>query len=679
MIPLAVYLATLADGVYWEDSALLTAASLSLGIAHSPGHPLYVLLGKAASLLGVASPPQLVNGLSAFAGAAACLALWLFLVRLVRASGGVRAGTPSTAAGVALIPALSLAFAQPFWRQAVVAEVYTLHAALVLLALACLMGPRKESIVGWWLLGLACANHLTAALVLPVAVWLTRGRRPLPRVAALIGGLSLYLYLPVRSRLDPLVDWGDPETLDRLRWMLSASEFSADFFSGRLVAWGSVLGGMQHSIGVLLLSITPAGAALGLAGLTWLLLRRSSVAAVPLAVLVLTGVFALLGGGGPDEEAYFLLPSAMVATFAGFGLLWLTTRLRVLWVACGLIPVALFALNLSACRLRGAVRAEDYARRLATQLDGNSVLLADNSVDYFLLLYLNSRGGGPHNVIYLPHLRHGWARRAVARSLDIPIVPSDGAALARLLSDSGFPTYYAPRGDLRSALSGWVPSGMLFTPGAIDSAALAHHDRQVALIFPPPDLVRTDVRAARRWSFVCARLGEYFHHEGDCDRAAAAWERALAYTPDNHALLMNTALCQPPAQAAETLRRVVAMAPDLCAARVRLAKLLLGMGLVEEALREVEAIADDAELLYTKAVILLSAGEVRRARRAAEQLERVEPRGVRALALQAGSWGAEGRWEKAVELYRECLRRQPGHAGIRESLETALRKLEGQP
>ena len=67
LVPLAVYLVTLADGVYWEDSALLTAASLSLGIAHSPGHPLYVLLGRAMSLLGLASPTQLVNGVSAVA------------------------------------------------------------------------------------------------------------------------------------------------------------------------------------------------------------------------------------------------------------------------------------------------------------------------------------------------------------------------------------------------------------------------------------------------------------------------------------------------------------------------------------------------------------------------------------------------------------------------------------
>ena len=40
-------------------------------------------------------------------------------------------------------------------------------------------------------------------------------RAPRPRVAAGLAGLLPYLYLPLRSRADPRLDWGNPETLER--------------------------------------------------------------------------------------------------------------------------------------------------------------------------------------------------------------------------------------------------------------------------------------------------------------------------------------------------------------------------------------------------------------------------------------------------------------------------------
>jgi tetratricopeptide (TPR) repeat protein len=681
-IPLVVYLHTLADGVFWEDSALLAAASLCLGIAHSPGHPLFVLLGRVASVVPLASPAQAVNAVSAVAGAGAVFGLWLLVLRLLSITVGsderARARTPF----VALVAALSFGFCRPFWQQATVAEVYTLHVALALLGLACLVRSGRSHPAGWWALGLAGTNHVTSLLLIPSALWLTRWRRVWIAGAALLGALSLYLYLPIRARLDPLVNWGDPETLRRFLWMLSAEEFRSDFASGELIAWGSPWVGIVQAGRIALDALTPVAPILLLAGVLWSLRRRATWAAPLLLAVVLTTLFALVGGGGPDQEAYLLLPLAIVAVFCGVGLGLVATLLRRFWFACFALPLVLLGANYGACQRHGKVLAGDYARRLASHLGGGDVLLADSSVDFFLMSYLQASGRRSSPTVYLPHLKYAWSREHVARALGLTFAPSNAAFLADAIASQGRACFYVPRGELKGALDGWVPYGMTFRRAQADSSALALHGSMVVAQFPEPEAVRMDERAALRWSLVCARLGEYFHFREDCARSVAAWERAWRYAPDNPDILLNMALCQSPDQAVLTLRRAIDLAPSLVEARLRLARLLLAEHRFDDALGEADAALSrqpgNPEVLYTRGVALLSLGRLHGAREAARALDRLEPGGVRALALEAASWGAEGEWDKAVELYRECLRRRPGHPQVEESLATALRNLQAR-
>ncbi len=679
-IPLVVYLHTLADGVFWEDSALLVAASLCLGIAHSPGHPLFVILGKVVTLASSASPAHLVNAVSAIAGAGAALALWLLLVRLlpafVQPSEGSRIRRPM----VALATALSFAFCRPFWQQATIAEVYTLHVALILLGLASMLRSRRERVAGWWAVGLAGTNHVTSLLIVPSGLWLARWKRPWTAAAALLGAFTLYLYLPIRSRLDPVIDWGDPETPGRFLWMLSAEEFRSDFVSGALFAWGSLSVGALQAARFLLHALTPVGPLLFVAGVVWAFRTRTKWAAPLLLGALLTGLFALLGGGGPDQEAYLLLPLALLTVFGGVALGLLATLLRRFWFACFALPMVLFAANYGLCQRHGKVFADDYVRRLTSHLGSSDVLLADSSVDYFLISYLQVSKQDPCRAVYLPHLKHEWSREQIARALGLTFVPADGFMLARRLASRGLTCLYMPRDELRGALDGWVPYGMTFRMERPDSGALAVHDSLVAAQFPQPVSVQVDDRAALRWSLVCARLGEYFYFREDCARSVDSWRMASRYNPGTPEILLNMALCQSTAEAILTLRRAIDAAPNLVEGRLRLARLLLAEHRFREALAEADAALSrdprNADALYAKGAALLSTGRLRGARTAADALDRLEPAGVRALALEAATWAAEGDWEKAAELYRECLRRKPGHPQIEESLATALRNLQ---
>src|SRR5215218_7764347 len=81
---LALYVATLAPTTaMWDASEYITAAYV-LGIPHPPGNPLFVLLGRVASLVPVGSVAVRVNLLAALSSAASA-AIWFLVAERVLA------------------------------------------------------------------------------------------------------------------------------------------------------------------------------------------------------------------------------------------------------------------------------------------------------------------------------------------------------------------------------------------------------------------------------------------------------------------------------------------------------------------------------------------------------------------------------------------------------------------
>src|SRR5689334_4976619 len=80
---LALYLITVAPTVTLVDSGELIVAAKSLGVAHPPGFPLYVLLTHAFTWLPFGSVAMRVNAASAVFAAAAAAMLTLVVAELL--------------------------------------------------------------------------------------------------------------------------------------------------------------------------------------------------------------------------------------------------------------------------------------------------------------------------------------------------------------------------------------------------------------------------------------------------------------------------------------------------------------------------------------------------------------------------------------------------------------------
>ncbi|MGM0578755.1 MAG: glycosyltransferase family 117 protein [Myxococcota bacterium] len=346
-----VYVATATPGAFWLDSTELAGAAATLGVPHPPGHPLYVILGHAASLVPVGSLGFRIALLSgAFAAWAVCLVL-----DLVDALLGAVVETEVPPIWPGFLVASTFGASQAVWLQAVRAEVYTLHLALALYvtllavrwALRPAPRPSGPPVVAAFVVGLAAGNHhYLLAFHLPALVVLLLvdgpARRGLPRrlpamLGAGVSGLLLYALLPLRAATDPLIDYGDPRTLGRLLDVVTARVFQRSVAGAdaslpdNLVAAGAMY---FDALGPILLVV-------GLVGLVLLARRRGALAlalGLGIAGNLATKVLMDLDPTNPDAAGYFQTGMALVAVAAGVALgLAAVHRERVARLAAGLV------------------------------------------------------------------------------------------------------------------------------------------------------------------------------------------------------------------------------------------------------------------------------------------------------------------------------------------------------
>jgi len=294
---LLVYLRALPPSLAaWRDAGEMAAAAWTLGVAHPTSYPLYVLLGRAMRHFPLGNFAYRLNLLSAVAGAGAVALLFSWARR--------RRGTAAALAGAAF-----LAFDPAFWTVSQVSEMYSLWilAAVGLLVVAheaCEDGGQRLWPGFCFLAGLLLGNRLDLVLWAPGLLWLALSGRPAARgedglwagaalvvfpaavalsgsnapmallavgtllcrargagmarragaaAAAGLAGLSVYLFLPVRSATGPFLDWNHPAVLSnfldsllRTRYggtldLISRNYATGELFLDNLRLWGAHL------------------------------------------------------------------------------------------------------------------------------------------------------------------------------------------------------------------------------------------------------------------------------------------------------------------------------------------------------------------------------------------------------------------------------------------------------
>ena len=538
---LIVYMMTMAATVSFWDAGEFIAVSHILGIPHSPGTPLYVLVGRVFAMLPLAlSVAQRVNLLSAFTAALGVMMVYLIIVEVVRFMFGEAKTAASRIAAHAggLVGSLFLMFSDTYWTDAIEAEVYALSAFVMglctWLALKWLRAHPDDSasasdegrsrgliLLIIYLLSLGIGFHLGTILVFGgifltilmvkeksfsnfeflvisfgiaviladmmiwrnttltlvllgvfglLLVWtsLSQGRFALYATLLFILGLSVHLFMYVRSFHDPAIDMVDPQNWDAMYAHLRREQYPPidvfarkasplfqikhfwNYFTEQFRLFGDVrLGFFDLGMVSVLVPLT-----LGIWGIVANFLREKKTWVLNFAVLLLNSagliIFLNFSDSEVRERDYFYGGAFFYfSIFIGIGaasLLALVidevkakSRDALKWTAMAAAVLVILAILPARYQWFSHDRSEDhiprdYAYNILAGLEPDAIIFTNGDNDTYPLWYIQTvEGFRPDvNIANLSLLNTSWYIRQLRdRKPPVPI-SLDDAEIERL-------------------------------------------------------------------------------------------------------------------------------------------------------------------------------------------------------------------------------------------------------
>src|SRR6266542_4048673 len=433
LVALLLFSWTLAPTVTLTDSGELILAAQALGVAHPPGFPLWVILAHLASLVPLGNVAVRINFSSALFAALACAMLTLVVSELMITAahlparkGGAqqrkKAGDSSVDRVLVFTPALGagllMAFSRTLWSYATIAEVYTLNALLILIVFflmlrwrRCIVAHRRNNgeavtIHDSWLYAAAAAfglalgvHHVTVGLTLPavaVIVYRTEGLRfftsrrllyaALISIAAMV---AVYAYLPFAASHSPLINWGNPRSLQEIWWHITGRQYRV------FLSFTPTMMGVQfvEFCRMLLREFGPAWLplplALAVAGFAAAYRQDRTTFWFLLFIVLANFAYDLSYEIAEDKDAYYLPVFISIALAAGFGIRWLIqlTALKStsLGTSCCVAATAILLISATAIagnwpfnNRRHYFTAPDYVENLLSTIEPNGLLLTQD-------------------------------------------------------------------------------------------------------------------------------------------------------------------------------------------------------------------------------------------------------------------------------------------------------------
>ncbi len=447
----SLYLYTLHPTVApYRDSGDLVVAAATLGIAHPPGYPLYALAGKAfRELMPFGNMGYAMNVLSALFGAAAAAMVACALDGII-VGGGM----------VTLAAVIMFAQAPALWRLSQVSEMYSLNglfgAILLLLALRVSQRrPAEEStplILSAAFIGaLACASHQTILFVFPAFAWLAwkndalTARNMVMSALFFAAGLSIYLFLPLRSMGYPAADWGHPANLHNLLRVVTRADYGGMRLHPEESNFSWSFGGINKHLllytKILITQFTLPGVIFGLWGF-WSR-RKERFFQFCLGALIFSGPLFIIISNLPESEIttlpilepHMVLPNVFFAIFIAAGFASMTVA-RTRLAAAVLIAAGSLGLHLAECSYRTDYRAWDYGRNVRVTMQPGAMLYDPDDSSAFITTYAQTVCGKRKDISLVSYYRTRWGYNELKR-LHPELLPSrdiaSGEELSRVL------------------------------------------------------------------------------------------------------------------------------------------------------------------------------------------------------------------------------------------------------
>lgn len=419
-----IYIITLAPSVVQIDSGELAAVQCTLGIAHPTGYPLFTMIGYLFSNL--LFPFREIVALNLLSAVYCTTAVFIFMIivdailqkvdfnfprqkKLKKKDKKLNEETADSPndklhirIAAVIFGGLALVFSSTFWLQSTSVEVYSLHVLLIMLVVHRLVKiyftgnvPNKEWYIFAVLLALGFTNHMTTILIIPSTafVFFTKekfGKQSFVRIFKMLGVFFpvlalVYLYLPIRASMNPLLNWGNPVNWENFLRHVSGKQYQVWLFSSFDSAakqFDYFVSNLTSEFNVFLLLIA-------LVGLGYGIKHFRSIMIFLLISFVFTVAYSI-NYDINDIDSYFLLAYISISFFIAIGSYFLFQKLSLQKYGyfigtMSAVCVVGFHIynNFAETDQSDKYIFEDYTKALINSTDENSIILS-YQWDYFL-------------------------------------------------------------------------------------------------------------------------------------------------------------------------------------------------------------------------------------------------------------------------------------------------------
>jgi hypothetical protein len=394
IIPLIVYIYTLAPTVSFIDSGELATVCIKLGVAHPTGYPLFTILGNVFSKLPIGEEIYRLNLMCAVISSLACVMFFNLLTYLFASKNILENSLLKNFKDqkniyvISLISTLTLAFSITFWSSSNAIEVYALHIFFLITIIYIFLKAcfEKENSKYWLLfgfvLGLSFTNHLTTIFLSIGTLYLffaingfnqAAFKKILWIAVFFIIGLTVYVYLPVRAD-NGVLSWGNPQDWEHFYRHVSGKQFSVWMFSSSENAakqFGYFTKSFPKEFGYVFLI-------LAIFGVIRLFQANRKVFYYTFLLFIFTVLYAI-NYDIYDIDSYFLLAYIISGIWIGFGLLFLYEKLDFFrkFAYIGLIiPVILIYQNYSQANENDNFYVQDYTMNVFASAAPNAIIFS---------------------------------------------------------------------------------------------------------------------------------------------------------------------------------------------------------------------------------------------------------------------------------------------------------------
>jgi len=419
VLPLALYVYSLAPTYIPIDSAEFTMCMYYFGVCHPPGFPLYTFLGHIfINTIPFGDAAYRANLFSAFFGALTVLFVYLTLLRL------------KVEKVIAFLLALIFAVNAVFWEFSIAADVFSFGTFILTLFFYLALGKRYYLSV--FVLGLSASHFYITGVLAPILYWyfwgfdfgrnsLSHAKRVLFSSLVFFAGFFPQGVMYWRMQTDLPINWGHAKGLGGFWYFLRRQEFGSIFLISNPVLTfspvkvfnqaGGFLSSLFTSFAGILVLVVPVGIFLKSA-------RVRNLAFLALCFAAISGIQLVLLGtlGAPSEEnpfqlnkfylnAFLIFVLSLGITLSAIAKKFFSENSAQLYMLLGLVLFILFVSHIKPLNYSRNNFSRNYVLDAMEQVEGGSLAITVSHIMYFGARYEVEVGGKFEGVtlMYFPN------------------------------------------------------------------------------------------------------------------------------------------------------------------------------------------------------------------------------------------------------------------------------------